>query len=85
MDAYARFKALPRGRRGTEVIVIATESELLSIIADAQASEAELVRSPPVEVVPACNWPRCKGKPNPCFAWCKCRCHQTAKKGKTSG
>ena len=22
-----------------------------------------------------CNWPLCKGKPNPCFAWCKCRCH----------
>lgn len=23
-----------------------------------------------------CNWPRCHRSPNPCFAWCKCRCHK---------
>lgn len=23
----------------------------------------------------ACNWQRCHRSPNPCFAWCKCRCH----------
>jgi hypothetical protein len=23
-----------------------------------------------------CNWPRCRRSPNPCFAWCKCRCHE---------
>ena len=24
---------------------------------------------------PECNWTRCHRSPNPCFAWCKCRCH----------
>jgi hypothetical protein len=33
---------------------------------------------PEVDGLSECNWARCHRSPNPCFAWCKCRCHNRA-------
>lgn len=30
------------------------------------------------EATAECNWSQCRQSPNPCFAWCKCRCHVRA-------
>lgn len=40
MDIYSRFKALPRGRKGSTTVVIVEEEVLESLLIDAQASEA---------------------------------------------
>lgn len=41
-DIIQRFNSLPRARRGTQTMVVASEEELAKLIADAQEAEAAL-------------------------------------------
>jgi len=44
MTIHERFAALPRARKGSTRVVIVEESVLAELIADAQASEGDLMR-----------------------------------------
>jgi len=44
MNIHERFAALPRARKGSTTVVIVEESVLAELIADAQASEGDLMR-----------------------------------------
>lgn len=44
MTIHERFAALPRARKGSTTVVIVEESVLSELIADAQASEGDLMR-----------------------------------------